>query len=357
MLSPPVAIRHFCPVEPAIHPDVDLLERRAIDWLGRFDLVEGPVTMARLIGTNSAEFYARIAPRAPAERIQPAVHWCYWGFGYDDARSEPHGASTARSVRRGAEVLRVVESPPPHPGLTDPYLLALADIRAGFGRFATDTQLRRWTNAHRGWLAGVAWEASNDERGVLPTLADYLAMRLGSCGGEPTTAMIEMANGAEVPSREMDAPLVVALTESARLVAALDNDLVSFAKEVHPERPGQVLVNVIARQYRCPTEQAWTRAAGLRDRVMVLFLRLGDRLPATASPELREYVRCLAHTIRGNLEWSLRVPRYQSTDQTRPASNGAAPNGAAPPEWTERPGDPDPSPLPVPRVAWWWDLL
>lgn len=174
--------------------------------------------------------------------------------------------------------------------------------------------------------------------------------------------MIEMANGAEVPAREMDAPLVVALTESARLVAALDNDLVSFAKEVRPDRPGQVLMNVIERQDRCTPEQAWTRAAGIRDRVMVLFLRLGDRLPATASLELREYVRCLAHTIRGNLEWSLRVPRYQSADQTRPASNDAASNdaasnGAAAPEWTERPGDPDPSPLPVPRVAWWWDLL
>lgn len=352
MLSPPVAIRHFCPVEPAIHPDVDLLEQRAIDWLGRFDLVEGPVSLARLIATNSAEFYARIAPRAPAERIQPAVHWCYWGFGYDDARSEAPGAGTARSVRRAAQVLRVVESRSAPAGLTDPYLLALADIRAGFGRFATDTQLRRWANAHRGWLVGVVWEASNDEHGVLPGLADYLAMRLGSCGGEPTTAMIEMANGAEVPAREMDAPLVVALTESARLVAALDNDLVSLAKEVRPGRPGQSLVNVLAWEEGCTQEQAWTRATGIRDRVMALFLRLGERLPVTASPELREYVRCLAHTIRGNLEWSLRVPRYQSADQTRPTEDHSAA-----PEWSERPSDPDPAPLPVPSLAWWWDLL
>ncbi|WP_028934612.1 terpene synthase family protein [Pseudonocardia spinosispora] len=345
----------FCPLDPAIHPEADLLERRSLLWLSKFDLGTGHSARERLIGTNSAEFYARITPRAVVDRVQPAVNWCYWGFAHDDVHGD--GASvrggTSRSVDTASRVLDVLESRDRRTTRGDVYLAALADIASDFAEFATPTQLRRWAHAHRGWLFAVAWEAANREAGVLPSVHDYLVMRLNSCGGEPTTAMIEMASGAEVPSAEMDSAMVVALTESARMVAALDNDHVSAHREARTGQFAQNLPSVIAHEQRCSPAEALVRSTAIRDRLMMVFLRLSERLPAGSSHELREYVRCLGHTIRGNLDWSLRVPRYHSDTET--ATDLTPPEGT--PAWTNTPSDPNPAPLPIPRLSWWWDHL
>lgn len=345
----------YCPIESAIHPDIEAIEDNSMAWLDTFEIYENPTQRAWLAGTNSVEFYARIVPTAAVERIQPAVNWCYWGFAFDDEHCDtgPTSSRTGSFVAKASRIVDVLETPGAD-NPTDPYEAAIADIANDFRRLATPTQFHRWVQAHRIWLLAAAQQVGTVESGKALTAADYLTMRLNSCAGEPTTEMIEMVTGLEVPDRELYSLPVIALTEATRLVAALDNDLVSYRKEAKFEAAGPNLVAILKRERQCPTPEAMDTVAAIRDRVMSLFLRLRDQILVGASQELRAHVDGLGHTIRGNIEWSLRVPRYNSLSNREKAPN--SPTVVAV-NWVDRPRDGATGPLPVPRLRWWWDCL
>ncbi|WP_274564880.1 terpene synthase family protein [Streptomyces spiramyceticus] len=332
----------YCPIETAIHPDVNLLEQTADNWLAEHSLYRTPYERATVLGSNAAEFFGRLTPTAPTDRLQTAVNWCYWGFAFDDARCDagPANYDTARFVDLASRLLRLLET-----GTCaepDRYAAALYAIAHSVQQIATPTQFRRWTEAQRAWLLGVSWQISNDYRKHVPSVSDYLSMRMHACGAGPCTAMIEIVNGINVGD-PLDTPPVRALTELTWTIGGIDNDLMSYRKEAQHAQTGQNLVTVIAHQDHCTPSQALHAAVALRDHLMALFLQLREQLLTTAPPALRHYLTDLGHTIRGNLEWSARVPRY----------NGPGPS--APLRWARQPAAGERHPLP--HIAWWWDQL
>lgn len=102
-------------------------------------------------------------------------------------------------------------------------------------------------------------------------------MRLLSAGGGPTFALIEVANGrSEIPSREMDAPIVRAPTEMAILVAALDNDRLALAKEIGRGQTDQNIYAVLASTGHS-IEAVERHVTALRDHVLTLSSRSANR--------------------------------------------------------------------------------
>src|SRR2546423_1067508 len=221
----------YCPIDSASDPGMRRVERRAIAWIDRFGFCADERERDRVLAAQGAEFYARFAPSADEERLLAAITWVYWGFAFDDARCDRGDLSDrpAEFVSMAGRLQRCLEVPGPTP-VADPYFAALADVGAQLRRQGTPVQLRRFVEAHRAYLFGVGWEVANRARRHLPGLDDYVTMRLHSAGGEPTFALIEIANGLEVPGREMDAPAVRALTEMAIPVAALGNDRHPFRR-------------------------------------------------------------------------------------------------------------------------------
>lgn len=341
----PIRLRPFyCPVEPAIHPRADEAERRAVEWIDRIGLCTDARQRKRLLGTNSAEFYARFAPHADDDGLQTAARWVYWGFIFDDLRCDAGAFSgdPEAFLAMAGTVQRALEAPW-HEVVDDRFALALQDIGRDMHACATPVQVRRFTEAHRAWLYAVAWQVANHSRGHMPDLDDYTTMRLNSAGGAPTLALLEIANGAEVPGAEMDSPAVRALTEMAILVASWDNDVHSHLKESHENHAEQNLVNVLAHHWRLTPDAAVDAAVALRDRVMTRFLRLRDEVARRpGSDALRTHLDCLGHAIRGNIDWALKVPRY---------------HGLPDPGWADAPTDPNPDPLPIRSITWWWDDL
>ncbi|MFC9970534.1 hypothetical protein ACFVH6_06480 [Spirillospora sp. NPDC127200] len=338
----------YCPLEPALHPCVDRIESRAIEWVDRVRFYRDDADRRRVLGTNSAEFYARFAPYGPEHNVQMAAHWVYWGFAFDDARCDdgPYSARPDRFLPMAGSLQRALEAPDADLG-DDPLVTALQDIGRSFRECATPVQVRRFNEAHRGWLFAVAWQIVNRVRGHMPGLAEYTAMRMHSAGGGPTLAMLEIASAAEVPARELDSPAVRALTEMAILTASWDNDLHSYHRERNKDHTDQNLVNVLAHHEGCPPEEAVVRAVGLRDRVLSRFLHLRERVGRGASQELDLYLVCLGHAIRGNIDWALKVPRYNDEEM---AGGRIGTSG-----WSDRPSDPSTEPLPIPGITWWWD--
>ncbi|GAB3578626.1 hypothetical protein GCM10027445_46030 [Amycolatopsis endophytica] len=337
----------YCPVESKIHPDVEVIEERAIAWIDRVRFYRDDTERRRVIGTNSAEFYARFAPGGVTGHVQAAAHWVYWGFAFDDARcdSGEFAGSPQEFLAMAGPLQRALENPWHPVAGDDPFTAALQDIGRGFAACATPTQVRRFCDAHRAWLFGVAWQIACQARGRMPDLADYAPMRLNSSGGPPTLAMLEIAAGQEVPAAEMDSPAARALTEMAMLVAAWDNDLHSYRKEEDEEHTAINLINVLRVRGGLGDEESVVRAYALRDRVMCRFLRLRSQvLAGPVSGALRTYLDNLGRAIRGNTDWALRVPRY----------NGYSGPGSDP-RWADEPSDPCPDPVPIPAIARWWD--
>jgi hypothetical protein len=335
----------FCPIEPAIHPDVTLVEARAYDWILAWDYFGNPENRARVIGSRSAEFYARMTPRAHIDRLQIAVEWTYWGFSFDDAYCDtlPWSIQPAEFTELAGRIVRMLEAP----GSTLPgpnhHILALAELRDRFAEVGTPAQHRRWVLAQRAWFLGVAWQIGNQSRAVTPTLNDYLAMRINSAAGEPVTSMIALVNDIDIPENEMEAPAVRACTEMSRMLASLDNDLHSYAKDIHRNETDQNIVNVIIAERHCHPQDAAVTAMAMRDRIMCRFLRLRDLIAHRQSAPTRHYLEDLGHVVRGNLDWGLNTPRYLVDGQHAPL-----------PQWADKPSDAGTQP-PAPSVAWWWD--
>ncbi|OLT29289.1 hypothetical protein BJF79_40925 [Actinomadura sp. CNU-125] len=335
----------FCPLEPAINPACRAVERRAVSWLDDVGLCADAGERARVIGTHSADFYARFAPHADEDRLLAAALWVYWGFAFDDACCDAghYAARPAEFVPMASRVQRALERPVPSAG-DDRYAAAVHDVGARFRELGTPVQFQRFVAAQRAWLAGVAWQVADRARGHMPDLDDYLTMRLHSAGGEPTFAMLEIADGREVPAAEMERPAVRALTEAAIAVAALDNDRHSLAREMDQDHTGQNIYNVLLAHNGGSFPAAVRTATGLRDRILLRFVSLRERLLPRLGSAGRGYVDGLAYGIRGNAEWGLRVPRYLGDTAAREIT------------WAERPMDDSAEPIPVPTIAWWWDV-
>src|SRR5437588_215784 len=239
----------WCPLEAAMNPAAAETERRAIAWADSVGLCRTETERARLVSTSSAEFYSRFAPHADPHLLTVAACWVYWGFAFDDVYCDdgPGSVRPAEFAAAAGLVQRCLETPGGR-DLGQPYAAAIHDLGERFRAVATPAVVRRFINAHCGWLAGVQWQIANQSCGCMPELDDYLTMRLHSAGGEPTFELLEIANGIEVPADEIYAPRVVALTEMAILVAALDNDRYSYAKERHHKQADQNIINVFRHQ-------------------------------------------------------------------------------------------------------------
>ncbi|MGW4027181.1 terpene synthase family protein [Streptomyces sp. NPDC005009] len=348
----------YCPIESAVHPAAEETERRALAWIDRSGLCRTETERARYAGTRSADFYARFAPHADPDRLWIAACWVYWGFAFDDARCDegPYAADPADFATMAFSLQRALEVPG-RLHCADPYAAAVHEIGELFRTAAGPVQNRRFQQAHRAWLTGVQWQIGNRATGRMPDLDDYLSMRLHSAGGGPTYAMLEIANGLDVPDREMDSPAVRALTEMAMLVAALDNDQHSHVREINRRQTEQNIVNVLMTHYRYSPRRAVEEAVALRDAVLERFLALRDRITPRAGGPLRHYLSDLGHGIRGNIEWGLRVPRYLSPDGAAPAARAHIPAQTAAGHWTDTPRTSRQDPRRLPSIAWWWNDL
>ncbi|MFF2195882.1 hypothetical protein [Streptomyces sp. NPDC058157] len=329
-----------------LHPQVEQIEERALRWLDGWDGFGVPGLRAAAERTRSAEFFARITPDAPAGRVQIAVEWTYWGFAFDDVFCDtmPWAVRTGRFARLSGLLVRMLECPGARvDGDGEVFLEALGDLSARFAEVCTAVQHRRWVAAQRAWLSGVVWQIGNRARGVMPDLGEYLAMRINSAAGEPVTAMVEMVQGPEVPAGDFDRPGVRACTEMARLVASLDNDLHSYAKDAARGETDQNIVNVLTTLNSYGPGTAVGEAVALRNRIMHRFIELRTALAPSVHPATRGYLEGLGRVVRGNLDWAAEVPRYQAPAPITPLQSTISADGPS------QAGDPLPWP-----IAWWW---
>jgi hypothetical protein len=345
-----------CPFPEAIHPQADAIECHCVEWLDRFKLYGSATQREQLIGTRAAEIYARALPSADAKRVADVAKWLYWGFATDDLYYD-NGPTSRRAgdfLALGAPLVRLCEEPRAAFAIELPYNDALRDLTNAILRHATAAQRIEWVHTARAWFFGMAWDVANAERGVSPSLNEYLAMRMHTGGLASWAATLNIANGIELTPRQAASGPVRAIVEAWSTFCLLLNDLMSFAKEARNDDSSSNVVTVIAHERGCAPAEAIPQAQALSDRIATLFLALHTQLLAEAEARgdeaMRVFLASLGHTWRGILDWGFRALRYATGDP------GAAPQQTFP-GWAEAPADLCLDPLPHPSIAWWWEEL
>jgi len=346
-----------CPFPAAVHPELDEIERRCVEWIDAFRLYGDAAQRERLIGTRAAEIYARALPTAAPERVADVAKWLYWGFATDDLYYDngPTSRRAADFLALGAPLVRLAEEPRASFAFELPYSDALRDLTSAILRHATPGQRIEWAHTARAWFFGMAWDVANAERGVPPSLNDYLAMRMHTGGLASWAVTLNIANGVELTPAQAASGPVRALVEAWSTFCLLLNDLMSFAKEARNADSSSNVVSVIAHERSCTPASATQPAHALADRIATLFLALHARLLARAQadrdPAMARFLASLAHTWRGILDWGFSAPRYVAS------GDPGAPPLQAFPGWTDAPTDGSLAPLPHPSIAWWWEEL
>jgi len=345
----------WCPIPTAARGSWQEVEQRSMRWMIRYGFCDDPARRSRVMATRAAEWSTRVAPNASPEGLQVLSDSVYRDLMFDDEildHDNPADADPTRVLSYVQNLLHVMNHPEARPG-PDPYLQTLHDVARRWRSFASPTALRRWIEGHTTWLYAAAAVIGHRARGTLPDLDEYLIIGPPDRGNTMSISGIEMAEGTALCTAEMEDPRVRAITAAAGVVVTFDNDLFSYPREVVRGTPESNIVGVLRHSRRLTVQAAVADAVRLRDRTLCLYLSLRDQMRSRASSDLRAYLDQLDHYIRGNIDWSLTAPRYQ----TKPDRLGPDAPAQTQAQYADGPSDGSLAAPPIPAIAWWWDHL
>ncbi|MFF1777349.1 hypothetical protein [Streptomyces virginiae] len=343
----------YCPLErDLVHPRAKQVEVCAVEWLDAFGVYPDPVERAWGLATHSADFSCRIIPDGSVDALLLFTEWNYWANAVDDWQdSGSDEVGTGAVVEHGVRLLRTIEDPGASVLPDGPMTRALLDLVRRTHALLTPYELRRFVEGTRDWLLGAAWRAAQAEAGVMPGLNDFVAMGPLANGTRFSLTWSDVARGDRLPAEVLCSRALTALTDAAGFVVSADNDLFSYDKDDHLEPREVNLVNVLAHEENCSPAEAVPLAVALRDRVMVLFMTLRERLEVGADAELRRHLAALGHYVAGSITWQSRAPRYASPRNRHELPLAEARFAI---RFADAPSRTGTEPPDVPALASWW---
>jgi hypothetical protein len=338
-----------CPIPSALHPDVEELNQEGLSWIFQFVTFADTSGRERYSAMNPGYLPGYVMPRAPkGPALQAAANLLFWLWAYDDLECDEVAGrrSVDQHILQLYELTRVTEAPC-SARWDSPFAVSLADLRDQLLAIGSPLQVARWASSMQLYFMANAATAVQRLNGTIPDLDTYVAQRIHSGAVKPCLLLLDVADGYELPSAELENPDVWALNEMVCTLVGWDNDLLSYHKELMRGGDDHNLVTVLARAQGLSIDEAVVAAVDMRERVLWLYLRLHDQVYKTASPRLRMYLAGLSSWIRGHLEWGMKTVRYRDSEAGANHPDELAPE----PEGIDR------TPLPIVSVAWWWDRL
>ncbi|WP_166459590.1 terpene synthase family protein [Amycolatopsis pithecellobii] len=336
-----------CPLPTALHYAVDQINKDGLDWICRFVQFTDNAEWERYAAMKPGYLPGYVMPRAPLmPALQTVANLLFWLWAYDDLECDEVGdrRSVDDHILQLSGLARIVEAP--QSGRVDnPFLASLADLRAQLVRIASTVQVARWASAMQLYFMANAAAAIQRANGTIPDLDTYVAQRIHSGAVKPCLLLLDLADGYELPTPELENTDVQALNEMVCTLVGWDNDLLTYHKEVVRGGADHNLVTVLANARGYAAEDAVRESVHMRERVMRLYLRLHAQVHANSGPLRRKYLAGLSSWVRGHLDWGMRTVRYRDAGADLPDRLAA------------EPVDLDPSPLPIASIEWWWDRL
>ena len=323
------------PIRPAALRETEQATARGVAWMNKTG-IDAPQVAAAEIG----RLVALTASGALPERFQTAVDLNLWYHAFDDYGDASSPAQMGAYEDRVVRLVHILDSPQAST-LDDPFARALADVRRRIAAFATPAQLAEWVSGVQNYLMYELWEKNNRAAGRTPSLEDYTTYCVQGRAARPSMSLLAPLAGFEAPTGHPD---LLALTQISCLIATWDNDIYSFPKERFEPDHQHNLLNVLAHCAGASPRGVLPRAVAMRDRAMVLFLRLSERVAACQPPGAARYAEALGTWLRGQIEWAMTSRRFAD-----PRFGAVMPD-----QWAAAPTDAAEEPLAIRPVAWWW---
>jgi hypothetical protein len=306
-----------CPFEAAISPHADDIDRHVVAWASGFGLPKDETEQARLAQAQVGRLAARTTPRASRAALELLADWQMWLFLFDDQYSDESvtGADLTALSQLVTAFMLVLDNEGEPGYRVDPFTVALGDLMDRLVLMASTPQANRFVTAVRGYFLAQFWEASHRADDRPADLEEYCAMRRHS-GAVPTCmALIDVADGFELPGSQFWRSDVRLVTDIAVNVTCWANDILSFPKESQRSLKVHSLPAVLARERRLPMKDALAAAAAMHDAEVDRYLVAEQALRREADQELAGYLDGLRSWMAGNFYWSLETGRYNLAGQ------------------------------------------
>ena len=307
------------PFGSAISEHADEVHRGTVAWAWRFGLLPGDRALRLFDATGLGRLVARTHPDSPPEDLRLISDWYAWLFLQDDMRDETEVSKRPGELSEvDARFLELLEGAT----LADtdiPLARALHELGERLRgclreKALSDVWMRRLVRAVGEHLEATLWEAANRARSVAPDPETYIRMRPLTGGLSIVTELVEIVEGAHLPTEVREHPVVQRMTGASHNVVCWANDVLSLSKEL---ARGEVnnLVVVLRDADGIPLQEAVDRAAEMHDAEVRAFVDLSGRLPIfgpTIDANLGRYVSALRARMRGVLDWSHESERYRA---------------------------------------------
>lgn len=308
----------YCPIPATLHPSFTDLDRQAFAWIRDYDLVSG-TWLDEMEKAGPLRLLAAACPDGIPERMQLVAEFWLWAYALDDTffdggifTGNPSGACHALRPW-----LRALELPDESLVQDDAWTAALRSVRLQLENTGTTMQIHRWAAAAREMLSSLVCEAAYIQRETLPSLRDYLTLRMETSGAKHHLLLIDFTHGYELTYEQLTAPPVRAVSEACCVLLGIDNDLFSYARESATEGPVRLnAVGILARDRNISVSQAFAEVIRIRNQIMSGFVHLSADIIGEADVSIAHYTHNLGQWVRANLDWSARTQRYSAFTAT-----------------------------------------
>lgn len=285
----------------AIHPDVELVERLALQWAEHHRLMPDDQYRARVRRAKYGWLAARCYPHADRELLQLMADYVVWFFIADDAFVDRVQTVTSQTIPNLTAMIDVLD------------LGRLGD-RPVFGESAwldvcqrlrlrlSDEHFQRFAYGMRMWASTAGLQILNHTRPESVGVRQYETIRRHTSGTFPCLDVLDVANAGALAPEEAHHPHVRRLCLHANNIICWSNDVQSLRVEVR--QPGQYWNMAVI--YAMEGHSLQDGVDYTADRVhaeLASFQALAAHVEPLASRELRGFISGLRDWMRGYQDW------------------------------------------------------
>ena len=308
----------YYPFSSPLHPHVDLVEQRALDWACQFQIIPNDMVYQHVANVKATWLLGWAYPQAPLDALQLIADWNIWILMWDDfCGSGNLGRQPRRIAAMQEHFLTILRGTPPE-HYDGPLAWGLHDIRQRLAAHASDAWVQRFSSSVELFFSACEWEATNRVHHRIPDIETYLQMRPWAIGLYPYLDLFDITDDTPVPSLVRMHPVVHHATLLAAQIICWANDIVSFEKELAQD-DWHNLVLILHHTEQMPLQQAIQEVANQHDAAMQIFVDLDSHMPSFAPPlnrSLQHYLATLRSWVSANIQWSQLTGRYQLHQRT-----------------------------------------
>ncbi|MFI7669436.1 polyprenyl synthetase family protein [Nocardia sp. NPDC049526] len=265
---------------------------------------------------------AEILAPADGVRERTATGMAMLSVVWDDLFEDPQlrDPEAVTALRRG--MVAMLRQDPQTPWRPGAIATAWASLWPRLREGRTTRWQERFLDSIEEWFEAAEREAHHRINGYIPSVADYLPLRMSTSGIETALACMEVYHDRELPSKLRNHPVIRRLEELAFWVTFVENDLVGLDQDEADQIPYN-LVRAVRHETGCTrreaVEQVQRQVAEHRAQLeaLIRYVPVLLRMLPGLSGQRKEYA-----LIYGNLTnmafWVNRTDRYAQTASAAP---------------------------------------